>query len=209
MNVSMRKLVPGGLSLALLVFASAAQAQNDRGFYVGAGIGSTTFETRQLTASLPPLTVKVKDSSTSVRVFGGYRVARWFAIEAGTASFGELKDGVLDTSNDFQTYEASYGGYDVSVIANAPLADGSFDLFARIGVARSSYDSYIYDSVDPSFGQDNRSKITQRSALYGFGGQINVGADKNMGIRLEYNMYDVNLLAETQKSVMLSFVHRF
>lgn len=209
MNLSIRTLLPGGVAVALLAFTGAAHAQNDRGFYIGAGVGSTTFETLQVTASIPPLRVKVKDSSTSTRVFGGYRAARWIAIEAGSTAFGELQDSVRDAVDDLQIYQATYGGYDVSLIANLPLADDAFGLFARIGVARSTYDEALFDSVDPSFGQDNRQKTTQKSSIFGVGAQFNFGSDKNMGIRIEYDIYDVNLLAEDQKSVMASFVYRF
>lgn len=209
MKRSLRALVPTGTSLALLAFAGTAQAQSDRGFYVGAGVGSTTFKTTQVTASLPPQTLTIKDSSSSVRVFGGYRASRFIFFEAGAVAFGEIKERTGSTVSELQTYRASYGGWDVSVIGNLPLADGAFDLFGRLGVARTVYDSLIFDNTDPGFGVESGEAETQRTALYGLGGQFNFGPDRNMGLRIEYNIYDVNLLAEDQTSVMASFVYRF
>lgn len=209
MKLSRHMLAPISISVALLGLAGAAQAQSDRGFYIGAGLGSTTLETRQVTSSIPPQTLKVEDSSNSARVFVGYRAFRYLFIEAGAIAYGDLSEQVDPESDEPQVYEASYGGWDLALIANLPLASDAFDIFAKVGVANNEYNTRFFDSVDPSFGADSSSKTSQKTAMYGVGAQFNFGADKQMGLRVEANTYDVSLDATDQRTVLASFVYRF
>lgn len=209
MTLSKRILVPISISLALLGFAGAAQAQSDSGFYFGAGVGRTTLESRQVTSSIPPVVLKVKDSSKSGRVFAGYRASRYFSIEAGSVAYGDVTDVTESEPGETQVFQATYGGWDLALIGNLPLADGAFDIFAKLGVARSEYNTRFFDAVDPTFGVGASSKTSQRTAMYGVGGQFNFGADRQMGLRLEANTYDVSQDATDQKAVFASFVYRF
>ena len=194
------------IAVALLTSSGPLYAAGDRGVYLGIGAGQSELETRVVTSSVPPQTVTIKGNGTSVRVFGGYRMIKYLFIEAGASTYGDFSEGIPGTN---ETLNGLSSGWDLSLVGNLPLGLGRFDLFAKLGVARNRYETTISNPTDPTVERDTRSSQRQDTAMFGVGAQWNLGDSKKFGLRLEYNVFDVSLLAEEQSNILGSLVYRF
>ena len=161
--------------LALLLAVGVAQAGEDRGWYIGVGAGQTDFETTVVQPSIPPQTQKVSDKGDTVRMLVGYRALKYLFIEGGYASYGNISEPLpqpMPPGGPAQMYEASLSGWDLSLVGNLPLAKGRFDIFAKLGVARTEAEELVKDPVDPSVARDTRDSVKQTSRLFGIGAQV-------------------------------------
>lgn len=134
--------------LMLMALASAAPAQDLAGFYVGGGIGNATLELEDSESS-----ADFKSDDTGYKLFAGYRIIDWVAVEASYAQYGSPEDRVFGLN-----LEGDFHSFSVNALGLLPL--GSFDLFGRAGIARwegrlrstDSGDSAREDNFDPIIG---------------------------------------------------------
>lgn len=70
-----------------LIFATGVQAQEIRGGYVGASLGSFNFRDDGETVGL-----RISESAASYRVVGGYHFNSNYALEAGWGATGDLSE---------------------------------------------------------------------------------------------------------------------
>ena len=194
------------IAVALLASSGPLYAAGDRGVYLGIGAGQSELESQVVTSSVPPQTVTIKGTGTSVRVFGGYRMIKYLFIEAGASTYGDFSEPIPGTND---TFEGLSSGWDIAIVGNLPLAQNRFDLFAKLGVARTRYETLINDPDDATVARDSRTSQNQNTAMFGVGAQWNLGESKNFGLRLEYNVFDVSLLAVDQSNILGSLVYRF
>jgi OOP family OmpA-OmpF porin len=147
------------LAVAIGLLLIAAPAANAKGFYVGGSLGQTSADLG-VTDSIAP-NISVDDSDTGFKVFGGYNVAKYFAVEAAwvdVASFSlESTDPILPAS-----ITGSADGFAVEAMGILPLGK-SFELFAEYGMYLwdgttdismdgQSLPSASTDGTDPTFG---------------------------------------------------------
>lgn len=82
------------LSSTLSLFATNVLADNNADFYFGGSLGSTKIDFGQTEfdvaseLGLDSTSSKVTDSSNSFKVFAGYQVNQYFAVEAGLVNYG-------------------------------------------------------------------------------------------------------------------------
>ena len=183
-----------GLSLGLLAIATGAIAE-ENAWYIGAGSGGTNFESETLTVDLPLATpaaieTAVDDSDNNLRLYGGYRFAPNWAVEATYSNLGEFE--LIDDTNQFDvTYDAS--SFDIAGVGLLPVWDGRVDLFARAGLAFWSFDSEVTAqpslAVTPTFA--SRPESSGQDLFWSVGFNINAFEDKRWTFRYELTTYEI------------------
>ena len=183
-----------GLSLGLLAIATGAVAE-ENAWYIGAGSGGTNFESETLTVNLPLATpvaigTAVDDSDNNLRLYGGYRFAPNWAVEATYSNLGEFE--LIDDTNQFDvTYDAS--SFDIAGVGLLPVWDGRVDLFARAGIAFWSFDSEVTAqsslAVTPTFA--SRPESSGQDLFWSVGFNINAFEDKRWTFRYELTTYEI------------------
>jgi opacity protein-like surface antigen len=118
-------------AIAALVIAAAdahaadVTAQGTRGFEFGLGAGEAS-----LTEDLFGLGSNT-DNKFGFNVFGGYRFARYFSLEAGYLDGGSYKWSTVDGPN-VARLSAQLRAAQISAVGTLPIGD-YFGLFGRIG----------------------------------------------------------------------------
>ncbi len=122
-------LSAGTVLLMTLLAIPVASAGEDKGWYVGAGAGSSDDDV-------------LNESDTGLKVFGGYRFNKNVAVEGAYVDLGEFALGFLEQS-----------GLAVEVEATWPIAD-KFGLFAKAGFFAWEVDvgPFSDDGTDSTFG---------------------------------------------------------
>jgi OOP family OmpA-OmpF porin len=110
------------LTVALSGAVGSALAAEDSGAYIGAGIGYSTYgDDDKLDA------YDLDDSSTGWNVYGGYRILRNLAVEAGYTNFGEFSAELPLTSTD-----ESFQAFTLAAVGILPLGE-TWQLRGKIG----------------------------------------------------------------------------
>jgi OOP family OmpA-OmpF porin len=118
------------LLLAGLCVASAAHADEDKGAYIGAGIGQAS--AGDYCSDSAGLAVSsCDDSDSSFKVFGGYRFTRNFAVEAAYVDLGTFHANGSFGGLPFDI-NTELTGVTVQAVGIAPLGD-KFSLMGRVG----------------------------------------------------------------------------
>lgn len=124
----------------------------DQVFYLGGTIGQADDDL-------------LAEEETGVKVIGGFRVNKYFSVEAAAVGFGEYAD------------ETVQGGLEFSLVGFLPLKDKSA-LFAKAGVFIWNVDS------DGSVKQDDEG------ADFMYGAGIDIGLTQRFVLRVEYDKYE-------------------
>ena len=116
-----------------LLFCPVAEAK-DEGFYLGAGLGLSSLEQSvRLTESGK---VKIDDNDYAYKMFGGYQLSPWLAVEGGFRDMGTLSSGRVKTD---------LSGIDAFAVAGFPL--GPVRLFGKLGGIYAQSDTRIRGGV--------------------------------------------------------------
>jgi hypothetical protein len=155
-------------ALTLAAFGPQAMAA-DNGFYLGAGITQTKFDTDEFGAE------ELDDNS--FKVIAGWRPLDWLAVEANYIDLGgeSVSDGTTDISLD--TNAVTVAGFVIAEI-------GIVDLFAKAGYAFWNADIEI---DDPILGSIDASE-DGNDLLYGAGIGVHFGS---VGVRAEYEIFEM------------------
>lgn len=185
------------VAAALSSFASASPAQStNRGFYLGGGAGGAKYNgfnqlCRDITGALPgtPVSTACDSSETAFgwKLFGGWRLNQYFAMEAGFASLGEAKGDTIifgQTVNGEISATAVFG----ELVGSVPLGQRA-RLFGKLGIsnidAELSTDVFavpLGGATPTSFSKDSTE------AVYGAGLEFGL-TQKVMG-RAEWERFD-------------------
>jgi OmpA-OmpF porin, OOP family len=144
-------------------------------------------------------TEDAKDSA--YRVFGGYRVAPFFAVEAHYSDLGKYSlstSAVVASTNQPGTLNSNFKskGFGVDALFIAPIAEG-FSIFGKLGVFRSKTEATFSSSGaiavapvpvggTPTFSISPSADRT--SAVYGVGLQYDF--NKQISARADLTRYD-------------------
>lgn len=161
----MKSLLP----IALLCCLLAVPAASAGDFYVGGAVGQTSFDVADEAASF-----KVDD--WGFKVFGGYRLFRYLAIEAAYMDAGTLDEtqGDLRIQAEAQAFTASALG----ILAFTPR----FELFARAGLNAWNSESILTENGTP----ENRD-TSGTDFFWGFG--LAYDFTERFGVRLELEYF--------------------
>jgi len=144
--------------LGLVLTGSAQATEPVLGFYAGGGIGDA-----ELSLEDPDSDADFEASDVSLRVLGGYRFNRYFAVEASYADYGNPNDTVLGVD-----LEGSFTAFGVSAVGLFPLRSVDLDLFGKLGIG--AWDGKVRA---PAFGVD--ASDDDADILLGFGVQYRTG----------------------------------
>lgn len=155
------------IAIALSAFiaapAVAATERVSKG-YIGIAAGKNTIATDTSTSSA------TWQASTATSIFGGYSFNPYVAAEAAYTNLGTA-------ATDPVSVEATGSVMSLSAVGTLPLGK-VFSLFGRVGYAQSKI-----EIAASSFSETNSG------AIYGVGGQFNVG--QRVGIRVAYDKFKV------------------
>lgn len=177
------------LSLAAVAGLGAAiscQAADASGFYVGGTLGLTQYDEDGYFDNSALVGSSFDDDSFGAALVGGYRVSRWFAVEAAythLGSFWEEGKGV----NDDDDIETSLGALTVSLVASLPLGD-TVSLYAQAGAGFA----LVAQSLDydvPGVDVDENEADTGPAGLLGLGITVNLPPQTHVQLRMGYQYY--------------------
>lgn len=201
----LRKVISSVLALGMLQLAFPVAAA-ESGFYLGltAGASNASFEKGPLDAAVAaaysPITVtgisKLDNSALMYGAFGGYRLNRHVAFEAGflklsKADYSLLGGNPMQHFSAWRSWESE--GYTVSVIGTLPMGS-RFDLHARGGIyfSETKFDQRM---VVPIVGS-----ATSQESLFGLG--IGYRVDESLSASLDFSRYaDVGTKATHESDV--------
>jgi len=174
----MIKKATSRLLLAVAIFALAFT-----GTYAGGYIGAAAGQSNTQIQPDPGLTA-FDGSGTAFKVLGGWRVLKFFGVEADYRNFGTQEDVVLD-----ETIEVDTTALDLFAVGVIPM--GSWELFGKAGY--SKWDAEIRAQGQPGVSDDGTDLAYGVGTAYTF---------IKFALRLEYEAFDVE---ESDKVDMISF----
>lgn len=197
-----------GLTVAttLALGAAVAQADDNRGFYLGVNIGATKLDIDQnaydaaLSDALTQngLTALSATSSSgendaSFGAFAGYRILPYLAVEAewmtlGTGKYearGDVTDGTTTDTLRFDA-ETDSKGVSASALGIWPI-NRSWDVYARLGMIFATTTLTAHARTSSASFNDNVSEDTQ-DMLYGVGASYRYSG--TWSVRLDYQHFD-------------------
>jgi OmpA-OmpF porin, OOP family len=211
----LKKTITSVFVTSTLLLATHAHAQ----WYVGATAGEAqhkqkteSFATQFLDLGYSASQTRTDNRGSAYRVFGGYQLHRYVAVEAGYVDLGKFN--LTSTVVPAGTLErrSSVKGFDVGVVGLLPLTTKLVS-FVRIGAFRSKRKEQLSASGSiellPTITDVNER---QTKLTYGIG--LTYDVTKNVGLRGEWNQYRRynDALLETVSNinmVSLGLVYRF
>jgi outer membrane immunogenic protein len=175
-------------ALLLTLVSTAAFAENDSGFYLGAGAGQFNVETDDISSST------FEGDDTVYKVFAGYRFSPYIGIELDYIDLGAPSDTIGNIN-----LEAEINGFAPYFIVTLPL--GPIEAFGRVG--------YYFYNVDIKGSAGAIATSFDDSAedlVYGAG--LGITLFEHLHARLEYEFFDIED-TESANAVWVSGAWRF
>lgn len=171
------KWVAAVVGIVVAAAAGPVAAQKDRGLYIGGSIGAAQFD-----EVCDGLTVRCDDMDTGWRVFAGYQVNRYFALEGAYANMGKAQfEGTVPPFGAANRETEAYG-FDAVAVLYFPVLDW-MSLLAKAGAYRIRVASEVSaGGVTQEAGGKTSGGIT-----WGVGAEFRVAG---LGIRAEFQRYD-------------------
>lgn len=171
--------------------ALAADVASASAWYLGAGAGQSKakLDDSSINAVLTGagVTAATKDETDfSYKLFAGYQINRYFAVEGGYFNLGEYS--FTTTTASAKTLIGSmknHRGANLDVLGILPLGD-KFSLFARLGV-QSSKTSDLFGGTAVAGFAPSKNKTDYKA---GAGAEFDF--TKNVGVRAEWERYRVS-----------------
>jgi hypothetical protein len=182
-----------GAALLLMSGAALAQEDEDRGFYVGGGLGDFSADIDEI-SDVDDADLDFDADDNAVRLYGGWRFNRFFAVQADHYDFGRSSAaaGALSVSTDTK-------GFAPSVVGTLPL--GPIELFARAGV--------VFYDLELNVDDDNNDISLDESGedlVYSAG--IGFTILERLNLKAEYEVIEISELDDAD-AVWISANWRF
>jgi OOP family OmpA-OmpF porin len=161
---------------------------NREGFYLGVGLGDFSSSADSL-EDFDELDFDSDD--TAMKVFGGWRLNRFFAIQLDYIDFGESS-----TNANLLNIRSETSGFAPTVIGTLPI--GFFELFAKAGM--------MWYDVDFDIDNDPGYSDSGEDPIYGVG--VGLTLIERLSLRLEYEVVDIDALDEAD-AIWLTAAWRF
>lgn len=161
------------LALAAVVAAGMPLAANAGGFYVGAGVGASAYESSEFVDCFGDCE-QFDDGDVAYSIFAGWQLTDAAAVEIGWQDWGEGEDDVFGGQAKVEPSMVT-----IMAVGTAPIGE-NFALFGKAGVAFLSIDG----SIDGGEGGGSASGSPDSEDLaLGGGVQWNIG--DRFGVRGE------------------------
>jgi OOP family OmpA-OmpF porin len=193
------------LGPAIYSGAAYAQSENERGFYVGAGVGQFDVNIEGVD-SVDNQLRRLDDDDAAWQIFAGWRFNPYLSLQVAYVDYGRPKDH-FDASGSSGDFRAKLSGFAPSIVGTLPL--GPVELSAKAGYYFYDLDlsADIDDPLDPQFNSDDSGE----DFMYGVG----VGATffDHLNAKLEYEWIDLdnprNLKINDANALWLTGAWRF
>lgn len=186
--------VPGLLAVAVMVCSPLALAQNT-GFYVGgnggqsrAKIDDNRINSNLLSEGFTSVTIDDDDDDLGYKLFGGYKLGRFFSVEGGYFDLGEF--GYTAETIPVGTVEGAIKvkGFNFDLVGHLPITE-RFSAFARGGVNHAEVNGRFMGTGLASVAVPTTSK-SDTNYKFGFGLQYFL--TKALAFRIEAERYRIN-----------------
>ena len=160
-------------AIVLGLAASSTLAADHNGVWnagLAASFGEYSFDSDQLDAN-----------STGFKLFAGYRLNQWLALEGAYHNFGDFEED-LDPPNPGGSATADIDGFSGSVLLYAPIESDSFEVYGKAGYYFFNQEVIIDDNVAASNSPDG--------ILIGAGGRLFVS--EQFAVRGEADWFDID-----------------
>ncbi len=183
------------LIFAGLVFAfDATAADNESGFYAGAGVGQFDVEIDNVDDVIG--TADDYDSDdTAWKAFGGWRMNEYLGFELAYVNLGSPDDEILPDT--FLTVETD--GFAPYVVGTLPI--GFFEVFAKAGYYWYEVDRRVNSPLGNASDSDSDSTFTWSAGL-------GLNFFERFNVRLEYEQFDFDNIDDS-KALWLTGAVRF
>jgi hypothetical protein len=187
--------IAAALAALSIAFAPAAFADEDRGFYAGAGVGVFNAGIDDVNA-IDPAIDDWDENDTAYKAFAGYRFNKIFGLELDYINLGEPSGDVVPGLN----VDSSIDGFAPYVIATVPL--GIFEFYGRIGY-------FFYDAnLGVESALAGRVEVDEESEDFVYGAGFGLDLLDHINIRLEYERFEIEGLDDTD-AIWLTGAWRF
>ena len=181
----MKNGITAALLLSGLAATAAAQADEESGFYAGAGVG--VFDVRIDDFDDIDATIDDYDSDdTAWKVFGGWRMTKNFAAEVAYVNLGSPDDEILPDL----TLTTETDGFAPYLVGTLPIGDW-FELFAKAGY-------YWYETevqVDTPIGSASDS---ESDSTFTWTAGVGFNFFEHINVRLEYEQFDIDQVDDAE-----------
>jgi len=195
----MKRAIVAAMALAAVSGSALAADDNVRGFYLGGGVGNFNLDIDRVD-QLDDAIGRLNDDDTAWKVFAGYRINPYLAVEGAYVDFGRPSD-TFDADGTSGDFSAHLSGFSPQLIGILPV--GPVELSGKVGVYFTDIDlrADIDDPLDPDFD----SNTSEENFMYGVG----VGATflEHLNAKLEYEWIDLG--AEKGNSLWATGTWRF
>ena len=172
-----RKWIVAALALACAGQAVAQISEEQRGLYVGAGVGDFSVDIDDLDST----DISFDDSDTAYKLFLGYRINQFFGAQLDYMDLGRTESAV-----GLQNLEIETGGFAARVEGTLPLA--FFELFATAGL--------VFSDVEASFGGTEFFDESDSDPVYSVGAGFEIA--ERVVLRLEYEIIDIETFDDAE-----------
>jgi len=166
--------------LVILAVAGGQAYAGDRGFYVGGGVGIPKLEVSDFNEDFADL--KFENSSGGFKLFGGYRITKYFAAEGAYTDYSNVKHHEILPWGEFREINVAIDSWDLSAVGRLPLGK-TVALYVRLGGA--SYSADVRTTIDDETENESRSGTGLT-----YGGGIDFRA-KKFGVRIALDWLDI------------------
>jgi hypothetical protein len=167
---------------AVIVLAVVAVpcAAAERGFYVGAGFGVSSYDVRDFNEEYADL--RFEEDQFGLKLFGGYRFLGYLGVEAGYVDYGTVTRHEVSILRESEELRVAIDSWDASIVGFLSLGK-KVDLFGKVGAA--SWNADVRVTVDGDSDEDNRSGT---DLTYGLGIDFRF---KKLGMRFEGDWLEI------------------
>ena len=191
----MKNGITAALLLSGLAAAAAAQADEESGFYAGAGVG--VFDVRIDDFDDIDATIDDYDSDdTAWKVFGGWRMTKYFAAEVAYVNLGSPDDEILPDL----TLTTETDGFAPYLVGTFPIGDW-FELFAKAGYYWYETEVQIDTPIGSASESDSDSTFTWTAGM-------GINFFEHINVRLEYEQFDIDQVDDAE-ALWLTGAYRF
>lgn len=179
--------------VAALIISSAAPVcaeENESGLYLGAGAGQFNVEIDDV-GDLTAAVERFDADDTCWKIFGGWRFARFFAVELNYMDLGRAEDSIGPIP-----VKTEINGIAPYLIGTLPL--GPIELFARAGY-------YFYDI---EINGESLESLDDSADDFTYGGGVGLTLFDRLHARLEYEIIEISDVSDSN-ALWLSGAWRF
>jgi len=165
-----------------------AQMSINTGWYIGGNIGTSiaNIDEAKITQNLISPTYTDDNNDIGLKIFGGYRLNEYFAIEGGFFNLGEFNY-TLSTPTGVAHGGIKASGIYLDTIAFLPIQE-NFWAFAKVGATYT----YTQDSFNSSGSLYLTESFPKKEGLnYKFGAGVEYAINDKVAVRLEVERYRV------------------